>query len=128
MRYLTASIVIISFIVVAVFGMLLAAEAMTNHHDCMTSTMTGNPCPENQLGELAHHFALLHTVSASRPWSLASLVLAVLSFFFVIVFLSAEASPPLSVFVFFSASNERHRFFTEPLLRWLTRFEHSPSL
>jgi len=130
MRYLTSSLLIISFIGIAVFGFAIFDHSMHNpSSDCVASVIDGVVCPTNILNMALHHISVLQTFSQALIPStvsilLFSLLLMVISFFI----LRKDLFYPQPVFSFHRYRNQTRPRHQQKITSWLALFEHSPSL
>src|SRR3989338_8141137 len=75
MRYLTSSLLIISFIGIAVFGFAIFDHSMHNpSSDCVASVIDGVVCPTNILNMALHHISVLQTFSQALIPSTVSIL------------------------------------------------------
>jgi len=129
MKKIITTLIIFLFIAISVFGVTFMNYAMTNNKDCIASTMTGSPCPTNEIRLFMHHISSFQVFSiAVMPSVFTSLLiifslLVFVSLLFLIKFLS---SPPF-LLLYNQYKKKILDFYNNTFLSWLSLFEHSPS-
>ncbi|MBI2604108.1 MAG: hypothetical protein HYW56_01035 [Candidatus Harrisonbacteria bacterium] len=109
----------------AVFGAFGVAHGMNHSGICFIAMADGTPCPEADIaGFINRHFDIL------RIFSTAVFALSIVAAFFVVLaYVIGAPSPRRDVFLSRaprSLFTVHYSLFIEAL-RWLARFEHSPS-
>lgn len=130
--FLALSVALAAIAGMAVFGLILMDASMMGHSDCVAATATGAPCPLSLMDAAFHHAALFGTLS-SAPAVGAQMILilvaiSVIAFLFVLSRGFALEDPPLSRAHYFSEPALRSEGQTRAQMRWISLFEHSPSL
>ena len=127
MKYFISIIILLSIFIITSLGSFLVIQSMTDHSDCIASSITGVLCPSNVNELLTHHIKILQTLSISSPVILG-VVLFILSLFVFYLFFRKKIYKSLSL-LFFYLKNDRDRNFSHlhPFLFWLSLFELSTS-
>lgn len=129
MKFLLTTILLISFVSLAIFGATLMNHSMAGGTDCVASIMTGGLCPTGEIQLFIHHLGAVQVFStAVIPLSFTLLFLTLLLFVFVGL-LSFGKNPHLflSLFLFRRLRKTRLNYRNRTLLGWLSLFELSPS-
>ncbi len=132
MKYLVASILIISFMSLGVFGFAFFGHDMLDENKgCVAKTLGGMDCPLNVFDFALHHTYAFKTFSSVLPGSwayLLSLILFSLIFSVssALVFYKNFLSPPVK---FWRAKRRRLvlKFSRLKTASWLSLLENSPS-
>ncbi len=129
MKYFASIALLIAFTGMAVFGAFLIEHSMTHHGDCAASLILGTLCPANFNNLFSHHIAALQSFLASLPSSpiAALMLLLLLTYAAFLAGFGELGFPPQQQFAYSQNCGDRRGFRNYSLLRWLARFEHSPS-
>ncbi len=111
---------VVSFISIAVFGMLAVRHSADEHGGCIAAFLNGTDCPlKNGLGFIAFHWGALKSFTTSLPMFAALLAFAL--FFLRLRFLSDIGPPAL----FLQTSGRRAargsfgQYAKKKFIRWL---------
>ncbi len=134
MKRFAALLLLVSFAGMAVFGLFVMDFAMGNDNaGCIASQVNGNSavCPLSLLQMAFHHISAFHAFSLAVIAYTATLVLLFLLVFLAFVslwirFLSFR--PPRFLRRLQRRKTETSLFQKQKITRWLSLFEHSPSL
>lgn len=121
--------ILLSLIIIAVFGVFILENSMKNHGSCLASSLVGSACPVmNQIAMLFLHVSALQKFSVALPAINSGLnLLLIATMLFVVV--------PIIGFKIVLNKNQtariidspRQNFLKQNLLSWLALFENSPS-
>lgn len=129
MKKFITTLTIVLFVAISVFGITFMNYTMMNHTDCVASTMTGNPCPTNEIQLFMHHISSIQVFSIaviSHTFTLLA-ALYLLSVFICFILNKFLYHPPFLL----RHHNYRKRVidsYINKFLSWLSLFEHSPSI
>jgi len=124
MEFVLKSVIVLSFVLVAVFGFTIM---MSGSAHCLVSLMEGGICPEGLLGFASFHIGFFKNVSSVASGNLG-LLAASLAFGFLVIAASVLGQEFLFAVGFLS-----ERYFGEPavlvrkLRTWLSLLETSPT-
>lgn len=127
MKYFISMVVLFSIVIITGFGSFLIIHSMTDHSDCIASSITGVLCPSSINELLTHHIKILQTLSMSSPVVLG-IILSVLLLLNLFLFFRKKIYEFLSFPLFYFKHDRGGDFsYLHPLLFWLSLFELSPS-
>ena len=129
MKYLLTTIMLISFVGIAVFGFVFWASGMNEHNaDCITSPIDGTPCPVSIVGMTLQHISTLQNFSqALVPSTVLLLLVALFSLAISFHFLLKNLISP-SIRFSFQRRNDPAKFHSQQkIISWLSLLENSPA-
>ena len=122
-------LILIMVVATSVFGLVLIDHKMGHDNNgCAAARIVNMVCPDNELTMAQHHIAAVKELSDVVIPPMVMLILALFAFI--------ATSPHLFEYFsrlgnrkpsrFYLEPNQKHTYFDD-LLRWLSRFELSPS-
>ncbi len=131
MRFFLPTVLIISFVSIAVFGFVAMNHRGGNHFGCVASTAKAINC-SNRLDTLAFisfHFGVLKSFSAATTASLTIAALLLISALAAVLITNLRANKILNFLAFKLSIKETDSYFAkkQQLIRWLAIHENSPS-
>lgn len=125
MKRLLLFLFIITFLLLVVFGPTLLHYGMS-HIDghCVVSFITGDTCPENEIGLFTHHTKALY-LFFNVPVSLFFFSLTLFSLLFFLSTHNKRQIKEISQFLY--SKRIEKRFFGLSLMRWFSLSIRSPS-
>jgi len=104
--------------------------AMMNHTDCVASTMTGNPCPTNEIQLFMHHISSIQIFSIAVIPPISTLLFIVFSLlaYACFIFINKLLYSPPFLLLYNKYRQKILGFRVNIFLSWLSLFELSPSI
>jgi hypothetical protein len=132
MKKIGTLLLLVGFAGMAVFGLFVMDFAM-GHNDtgCIASSVSGGPtvCPMSLLQMAFHHISAFQAFSLAIVAGAFNVLLALASLSLVFVFTRWLANaPPKFLRRIRRRENKFSYFQFQKITRWLSLFEHSPSL
>lgn len=133
MKQLAASVLIVSFVGIVIFGFALFTMGM-NHRDagCVAAAINGTVCPTNVVDFARHHISALQSLTTTVVPPMAEWLSLLASLLLVPVFLFLchedvrQQMPELSVRRIRDLTL-RSRHSQQKIVSWFSRFELSPA-
>ena len=134
MKYLFTSILIISFVGIAILGFSIFNHGMSNaDYSCVTSPIDGTVCPTNIVAMTLDHISTLQALTISVTPLVSSLLLLLASLllilFLVFIFYKYLLYPKLELlFQRFKNLVFNFLYSQRKIISWLSLLENSPSV
>jgi len=130
MKTSITSILIVIFLVIAIFGTFSMVNMNENGQGCWASFFNNNVCPDNMspLGSINFHFNAFEKLS-STIFQNTILLISLFATLFVISRIVMQYSPGLLVLSSsnFKRTDSNSKLNQNKFTRWLSLFENSPS-
>lgn len=133
MKYLITSILVISFVGIAIFGFAIFSHGMSDSSSgCVTSPIDGTPCPTNIVAMTLQHVSALQTLTTSLTPSISGFILLLafmlLVSFAISIFYKNLLFPKLELLHQRLRDLVFNSFFSkQKIISWLSLFENSPA-
>lgn len=129
MKYLLTTVMLISFVGIAVFGFVFLASGMSEHSaDCITSPIDGASCPVSIVGMTLQHISTIQNFSqALIPSTVLLLFVALFSLAISFYFLLKNLVYPSVRFSFQRRKDPAKFLSQQKIVSWLSLFENSPA-
>ena len=130
MKHFTSSLLILSFVGIAIFGFAIFDHVMhSSDSDCAASTINWTACPISLATMTLHHISALQAfLQVLIPSTFSVLLLTLLLAAILIFLLQKKLFYFQSTFVFCRCGRHVRYYGQQKIISWLARFEFSPTL